>query len=237
MTNANNRVTSNSWCLTETNDEVIVMYVHDGGTAAIDTTFPYQVFWYDPRNGGVLQFGSKTYIKTGSAQELGTAPNNPNMDWTVLLRKCPDCLDTSSEEGGTETGLIVGLVAGSVVLLAIVIYLGILQSRRQSSRSSNKKPAKHSPAPPFGFVDDPIRPSNSPSRRDPPASTSESRSSIGGQTRSVESNSMTWGPVYKDQVRTSSMERPGFIPTVAAMEVDQSEIYEEAQGEYCRVEM
>lgn len=238
MTNANKRVTSNSWCLIETNDEVIVVYIRDGGTAAIDTNFPYLISWYDPRNGGVLQFGSKTQLAAGRAQELGTAPNNPNMDWVVLLKMCPDCRGSSSD-GGTQTGLIAGLVVAAIVVVALAIYLGIRHSHGRLPRSRKNELDRQPPEP----VDELVHPSDIRCGLDPPASSSGtgSRSSIAARSRSIESGSPDNGPGYKDQVRPTNTEDvptagSEYIPTVAAKEVDESEHGQDAGG-YYRVDL
>ena len=46
----------------------------------------YSVKWFDPRNGGALQDGSKKSIKGMGMKSLGTAPNNPKKDWVVVVR-------------------------------------------------------------------------------------------------------------------------------------------------------
>ena len=51
------------------------------------TVAKYSVKWYDPRNGGGLQDGSITTIEGDGMQPLGTAPNNPDKDWVVLVRR------------------------------------------------------------------------------------------------------------------------------------------------------
>jgi hypothetical protein len=51
------------------------------------TVAKYSVKWYDPRNGGGLQDGSITSIEGDGIKSLGTAPNNPDKDWVVLVRR------------------------------------------------------------------------------------------------------------------------------------------------------
>jgi len=46
----------------------------------------YSVKWFDPRNGGALQDGSVKSIKGMGMKSLGTAPNNPEKDWIVVVR-------------------------------------------------------------------------------------------------------------------------------------------------------
>lgn len=49
-------------------------------------TGSYTVKWYDPRNGGALQNGTVTTIAGGAKRDLGSAPNNTNMDWAILVQ-------------------------------------------------------------------------------------------------------------------------------------------------------
>jgi len=88
MSNDNSRV-SNGWCLSQTDDDVIVVYLKDGGSSSIDLTgsSSYTVKWYDPRNGGSLKNGSVTSLGAGNNQALGNAPSNGSQDWVVLLQR------------------------------------------------------------------------------------------------------------------------------------------------------
>ncbi len=47
----------------------------------------YSVKWFDPRKGGSLQDGTVKSIEGSGMQSLGTAPNNPEKDWVVVIRK------------------------------------------------------------------------------------------------------------------------------------------------------
>jgi hypothetical protein len=49
---------------------------------------PYEILWFDPRNGGALQAGSVTRADGGTAAvtALGQPPNSPDRDWAVLIR-------------------------------------------------------------------------------------------------------------------------------------------------------
>ena len=88
MSNDNDRVSS-GWCLVQSNEDIIVVYLPNGGTTTIDlaTSTTYSVKWYDPRNGGLLQDGSETSLLGGNNIPLGSAPNNDNQDWVILLEQ------------------------------------------------------------------------------------------------------------------------------------------------------
>jgi len=43
--------------------------------------------WFDPRNGGDLQEGSKAAMVGGIGNSLGAPPSEPDKDWVVLVRK------------------------------------------------------------------------------------------------------------------------------------------------------
>ncbi|MEQ9029272.1 MAG: putative collagen-binding domain-containing protein, partial [Aggregatilineales bacterium] len=47
----------------------------------------FDVSWYDPRNGGVLQTGTVAQINGGGLQSIGQPPNNPDEDWIVLVQR------------------------------------------------------------------------------------------------------------------------------------------------------
>jgi hypothetical protein len=99
MVNANSRITNNNWCLVESSlGHTIVVYLRQGGTATVDLSglgagaSTMSVHWYNTRDGGRLQTGSVSTIRYGnSAESIGTAPNNVQRDWVVLLRCFSDC--------------------------------------------------------------------------------------------------------------------------------------------------
>lgn len=70
--------------------EVYVILLKKGGESQLDlknANGSFSVKWYDPRKGGALQNGSVQKLSGKGAQSLGTAPNNPDKDWVVLVRK------------------------------------------------------------------------------------------------------------------------------------------------------
>jgi hypothetical protein len=70
-------------------DEVYVFFLKNG-QANIDLSSASKklhVYWYNPRTGGELQIGSSKTVNPGSKVNLGTAPNEVDKDWVVLLRR------------------------------------------------------------------------------------------------------------------------------------------------------
>ncbi|WP_068259802.1 DUF5060 domain-containing protein [Rubripirellula obstinata] len=71
--------------------EVYTVYLKDGGTTSLDLSAApagetFNVKWFDPRNGGVLQDGSVTQVVSGgSPVSLGLPPNTPGQDWAILV--------------------------------------------------------------------------------------------------------------------------------------------------------
>ena len=89
-------VPNTNWCLTSNDDtkSTIIIYLQEGGSEEINlTSVPlsviYDILWYDPLNGGILQKGSIPTIVGGSKQSIGQAPSesDPTKDWVVLIRK------------------------------------------------------------------------------------------------------------------------------------------------------
>jgi hypothetical protein len=75
--------------------QTYLVYLPAGGTANLDLTGisgSFTVRWFDPRNGGALQSGSVSSIAGGSVRSLGNPPNNPGLDWAVLVAGCPNAL-------------------------------------------------------------------------------------------------------------------------------------------------
>ncbi|MBK1825466.1 DUF5060 domain-containing protein [Haloferula rosea] len=78
---------SGAWCLRKTGTDYVI-YLKNGGTTNLDLSAAsgdFDVRWYDPRNGGVLQQGSVVSVNGGGAVSLGTAPSANTSDWVVLV--------------------------------------------------------------------------------------------------------------------------------------------------------
>ena len=93
----NNEITSadNDYCFYKPGS-VYVVYLKNGGTTDLDLRGfpgPFEVKWYDPRNGGHLQSGSVAEVDGGSWVNLGSPPDPTSEDWTILIRK-PEARNT-----------------------------------------------------------------------------------------------------------------------------------------------
>jgi collagenase-like protein with putative collagen-binding domain len=93
MTNADalvgNPAHDNSrWCFAQPG-RLYLVYLPSGGTTELDltgTTGPFDVQWFDPRNGGGLKRGSVARVTAGGRAALGAPPDNPAEDWLVVVR-------------------------------------------------------------------------------------------------------------------------------------------------------
>ncbi|MEM1223071.1 MAG: DUF5060 domain-containing protein [Verrucomicrobiota bacterium] len=94
MTNANKLVdnpsnTNDRYCLSK-NGEVYLVYARKADQLSLDLNGAegdYSVEWFNPRQGGDLQKGSVQQISGGAVQELGSAPEDPQEDWVILVRR------------------------------------------------------------------------------------------------------------------------------------------------------
>jgi len=46
----------------------------------------FDIFWYNPREGGDLQRGSTEYVRGPGLQALGKPPGESDKDWVILLK-------------------------------------------------------------------------------------------------------------------------------------------------------
>ena len=224
MTNANYRLSGNNWCLANTNGESIVVYLRDGGSDIIDlsdTNSSYLVEWFDPRNGGGLQLGTKHSLPPKSSQSLGEAPEYLERDWVVLLRRCIDC---TPDEDDSNAGLISGSVVAGLVMVAIVLVV-VLKIRQRHSVSSGLKTSD--------------LPSEDNSRGQDPPTTSSNDSAILTESRTSYRHGHATviekaiplreeqGPHYKDQVAPDV--QSDFTPNVANMRATGGSTAEETE--------
>ncbi|MDW7693015.1 DUF5060 domain-containing protein [Flammeovirgaceae bacterium SG7u.111] len=94
MENRNDLV-DNGRCLAKENEVYVVQL--DGATFAnmyFDKKVDYEVKWFDPKNGGALQNGTRKFISGKGTQSIGRPPSDPEKEWIVLIR--------STEKKGTE---------------------------------------------------------------------------------------------------------------------------------------
>ena len=47
----------------------------------------FEVRWYDPLSGGLLQTGSTPSVSGGGVRNLGAPPSNPGGEWVILIRR------------------------------------------------------------------------------------------------------------------------------------------------------
>ena len=81
---------TNDWVFTKPG-ELYAVYIPYGGTTSIDLSSAegdFEVFWYDPRNGGALQQTKENRTVTaGKTVASGNAPGSEYDDWVLLLRR------------------------------------------------------------------------------------------------------------------------------------------------------
>lgn len=81
--------THKSFCLAKHN-ETYAAYIPKYSNTTIDlsqASGDFEIFWYDPINGGALQTGSVKQIQGGSKQHLGLPPTKTKKDWLVLIKR------------------------------------------------------------------------------------------------------------------------------------------------------
>jgi hypothetical protein len=70
--------------------EVYAIYLPEGGRATLDlagSDEPFEVRWYNPREGGELRTGGVDTITGPGKQQLGNPPAQDSGDWAILVRK------------------------------------------------------------------------------------------------------------------------------------------------------
>ena len=104
MSNENALVSNaNAWCLRKAG-EAYVVYLKNGGTTNLNlnaASGDFEVKWFDPRNGGMLQQGSVASVSGGGTVSLGTPPSATTSDWVVYV--------TKAEGGEVSSGIMNGL--------------------------------------------------------------------------------------------------------------------------------
>ncbi|MEM0997833.1 MAG: DUF5060 domain-containing protein [Bacteroidota bacterium] len=92
---------SAAYCLSEDGNQHVI-YLREGGTTDIDLgsgASSYDVYWYDPRNGGPLVRGSVLAVNGPGWQGIGMPPADVSEDWVALLSAGPlNVLDHLSAE-------------------------------------------------------------------------------------------------------------------------------------------
>lgn len=88
------------------------LYLPDGGTnAALDLPpGSYSIEWYDPRNGGNRQVGTKSEAEGGSSTAIGAPPADTNRDWVGVVSEqnpIPVELTTLTATAETSESLLI----------------------------------------------------------------------------------------------------------------------------------
>ncbi len=84
--------------------DIYAVYLPEAGRVRV-TIAPgaYSLEWYDPRNGGALQTGSRKTVRAGEMQMRSdgavalSPPSHPGKDWVALLKKLPVPRGTAGE--------------------------------------------------------------------------------------------------------------------------------------------
>jgi Putative collagen-binding domain of a collagenase len=151
MSNANERVTNNNWCLWERDSgATIVLYLPNGGTTDIDLmdlvgTFSIQ--WYDPRLGGDTQNGTIASLSAGASGSIGDAPYSSDQDWAVLL-KCTACETQAPSLAPVETPPLVTPTPATPAPVALSTHAPAAQFTQLPVVQATSAPAAqtHTPA-------------------------------------------------------------------------------------------
>lgn len=70
--------------------ELYLVYLPEGGNHELDlsqASGEFDVQWFNPRTGGKLSTGLQKSLQGGAKVKLGTAPEDPQEDWLVVVRK------------------------------------------------------------------------------------------------------------------------------------------------------
>jgi len=69
--------------------DIYVIYLPEGGSPNVDFSESnnYDVYWYDPRNGGDLQIGSVNEVSSNGTVSLGEPPSERDNEWVVIARR------------------------------------------------------------------------------------------------------------------------------------------------------
>jgi len=209
MVSADELVSNDNWCFV--GETHIVLYLKEGGTAAIDLSNgddndPYIVQWFDPRNGGPLLFGSNIILQAAEAQPLGVAPSNSSLDWVVLLTKCGDCPTDSDSDSGF---VISTAVIAPLFLIAVVTTVLYWRKSKTIQTHSN----------------DSSTATSCNRQMDATSMSNVGEESGGTSTHAVQilpvTNQADFCPLeFKDQIRGHRCDTQTMVPAAAAVAVD-----------------
>jgi len=210
MSNANERISGDNWCLADSKGDFVVVYLKNGGSAKIDLTYggagdSYLVRWSDPRNGGPLVFGSTLLVPATKAQSLGEAPKDGELDWVVLLSKCQGCNSSADGGGGGQDAAVIGLAVALAAVLLVIAILLFLHRRKKHEEKSNASAASASAASGATAQEQSRLSSDAVAIavRPDPAPTPDRTTSPDVKTSEPAYQTARALPTYKDQVRSS----------------------------------
>ena len=94
MTNADELVgnpahDNSRYCLAR-KGAIYVIYLPRGGRVRLDlrgTRGRFDLFWFNPREGGPLRRGAVRTVRGGTLADLGAPPADPEQDWAALVRR------------------------------------------------------------------------------------------------------------------------------------------------------
>lgn len=78
-----------AYCLTK-GEELYVVYLPQGGAPRLNlggtSDTQYEIFWYNPREGGILQTGERISVSGAKSAFLGNPPLDTEQDWVVIAQ-------------------------------------------------------------------------------------------------------------------------------------------------------
>jgi len=69
--------------------DIYVIFLHQGGSTVLNLDnliSSFNIHWFNPREGGILQKGSLTEVKGPGKVSLGQPPSDESQDWVILVR-------------------------------------------------------------------------------------------------------------------------------------------------------
>lgn len=97
--NKNAAIASGTGYLLTDESDYYVAFLPQGGTISVDIsgTGNFDVRWYNPRTGGVLQQGSVTNVTAGNNRSMGNPPSQNSSSWVLFLENTSQILSTENE--------------------------------------------------------------------------------------------------------------------------------------------
>lgn len=89
MSNANDKLSSKDGFVLAQLGKLYLVLLKHGQPVELDlsgTSGPFELHWFNPRDGGKLQLGSTVSVNGGAKVSLGSPPSDLGQDWLVLVR-------------------------------------------------------------------------------------------------------------------------------------------------------